>query len=145
MDTSSAALPSGSRVRVIGRLTDPVAALLKLRSAARTVLLHDSVIRHIESRRGIDEAQFVLEHLTLAVEHPEFAGVHPDNHRRHVLIGRATGSRLLCVAIKCVSADPRARHSDEIWISTSFPMSERSLTRKRWSSILQRVGTGTEG
>lgn len=118
-------------LQVIGALDDRVVAILGLTTQARSVWLHPDAVTHIESQRAAPaDVEFVLQHIAAAVLRPDWVGVEGRDSRRVRLVHlvRVEG-RYLHVALKVVSAADAGSDRDEIWVSSAFPLGERSLTR----------------
>lgn len=125
-------------IQVVGALADVLVAHLDLKTAARSVWMHQDVVQHIQEQRTHTDAAFVLEHMASVVFRPDWAGWDSGDHRRHILV-KAVARRLVFVAIKCVSAELARSANDEIWVSTSWVTNPDSLTRKRWARTLMVV------
>lgn len=123
-----------SDIQVVGALSEEVIALLGIQSPARSVWLHSSAVDHIMVRRGLTrpDANYVMEHLAATILRPHFCGPDPSDERRVSVVRNTEPGRYVCVPLKFVSAAEAHSITDEIWVSTGFPMGNRFLTRKRW-------------
>ena len=125
-------------IQVVGALDETIIRRCGVETAARSVWLHPSVVRHIEAQHGVDrrDAEFALQFLPSAVLRPDFFGRDDrDSRGRRVdlvhLVKRVAG-RPLYVALKFVSAIEAESAADEIWVSTAYPVSRGFLTRRRY-------------
>lgn len=134
-----------SDIQVVGALSEEVVQLLGITCSARSVWLHHHTVTDIYVGRGLttSDASFVMEHLSQTVLHPHYCGPDPSNARRVAVVREVEKGRFVCVPLKIVSAAAAESNTDEIWVSTAYPLNERFLTRRRWRGKLHRV-TGTE-
>lgn len=124
-------------IHVVGDLSEAVSALFSFPCATRTVWLHSSTMAHLRERRPARDVVFVLTHLASAILHPQMIGEEEDPRRLRIIHRVDDGPRFLHVSLKIVPA-VEAGASDEIWVSTAFPMG-RSLTRLGNKPTLWRV------
>jgi len=128
-------------IQVIGALPDRVIELLALRTAARSVWIHQDTVHHIVTQRGGD-SEFVLEHLPQAVLRPQLAGLELSDPSRVRLVYYVDGNACyLHVSLKVVAAIESNSSHDELWVSTAYRMGTRSLTRLSNKATLWRVNS----
>lgn len=144
-EASLRAVAGISEIQVVGSLSEEVISLLELQTTARSVWLHGSAVDHIMVRRGLTrpDATYVLEHLVDTILHPHYCGPDPDDERRVSVVRHTEPGRYVCVPLKIVAASEAHSATDEIWVSTAFPLGNRFLTRKRWVGRFHRL-SGTD-
>ncbi|MFL5381782.1 MAG: hypothetical protein ACJ8GN_04640 [Longimicrobiaceae bacterium] len=128
-------------VQVVGAISQIVAEYLGLATTARSVWLHPGVVEHIRGQRGLtrDDADFVLSRIPPTVIRPHYCGPDPRWEGRFDLIHVPDdAARPVFVAIKLVHAVDE-RSTDEIWISTAYPLSGNFMSRKRFKDSLRRL------
>lgn len=140
-----------SGVQVVGGLETRVIDLLGLTTTARSVWLHESVVEHIRLQRGIKkgDAEFALQHMAGAIIRPMFCGHDPngsrrDPYRKALVQWVEPAQRFLCVAIKFVDAARANSYTDELWVSTAYPLPENFLRQQRWLTSLTLVKWGAD-
>ncbi len=145
-EASLRAIAGVSDIQVVGALSEEVIYLLGVQSAARSVWLHNSAVDHIVVRRGLTrpDATYVIEHLVATILRPHFCGPDPSDERRVSVVRNTEPGRYVCVPLKFVSASEAHSASDEIWVSTAFPMGSRFLTQKRWVNRFKSVTGKTD-
>lgn len=92
--------------------------------------LHPDTIEHIGEKRG-EDAPLLLAYLHRAVQGPHLCGPDPEDGRRLLLVHLLEEHRGMAVALKLVRASCSLSGADELWVSTTYLMGRRSLTRFR--------------
>jgi len=143
-EASLRAVAGVSDIQVVGAISDEVAELVAIATAARSVWLHHETVQHIQEKRGLtrEDSRFVLEYMAATILHPHYCCAERGDARKLVVVREVEPSRFLCVPLKVVNSVEAESDADEIWVSTGYPIS-RFLTRRRWRDTLKRV-TGTD-
>lgn len=91
-------------------------------------------IRHIAERRP-DWLIFCLANMAQVLRQPEYLG-YRDSYPNCVELVRQAGleGRLLAVVVKFLDA----KH--EAWVVTTYPLSDRDLTRRLRTNTMRKVG-----
>ena len=127
---------------VIGILDSRVASLLGITLMTREVLLHNDVREHITVRRALvpEDVEFVFDHLAATVSQPTWVATQaPDPLRIQLVHVVGDTERALHVAVKVIRPVYTGIHTDELWVSTAFPVGRRSLTRMLRTDRFLRV------
>ena len=136
-----------SGMQVIGAIPEYVVANLGLETSARSVWLHEQTVASICDVRGLrpEDSEFVFEYMPAAVFRPMFFGVEQRGGALRIsLVELIRGeNRYLYIGVKLT----RSRSgSDELWVSTGYPISDETLRRYLRSGRLRGVvGRRLEG
>jgi hypothetical protein len=131
-----------AEIQVVGAISDTVLDQCGVKTDARSVWLHPDVVRKLEAKRP-DSVDFILNHIADAVIRPQYCGLdHRDGSRRRIDLVHLVatyGGRPLFVAVKLVLATDAASGSDDIWVSTAYPLPPEFLTEPRYSGRFKPV------
>ncbi len=128
-------------VQVVGAIDEAILSECGLVTSARSVWLHQSTVRHIQDRRMAPrDVEFALQYMPAAILRPHFFGVdlrEARGNRFHLVhLVRDFEGRPLYVALKLVSAVDASSETDELWVSTAYPIARNFLTQKRYQNTL---------
>ena len=129
--------------QVVGAVDETLIRRCGIQTSARSVWVHPSVIQKIVAKRGAQrgDAEFALQYLARTILTPHFFGMDPRDMREGRLdlvhLVHEIDGRPLHVALKFVRAEESATGVDEIWVSTSYPISRNFRRRNRYEHLVE--------
>ena len=136
-----------SGMQVIGAIPEYVVDNLGLETSARSVWLHEQTVASICDVRGLrpEDSEFVFEYMPAAVFRPILFGIEERGGALRISLVELIRSenRYLYIGVKLT----RSRSgTDELWVSTGYPISDETLRRYLRSGRLRGVvGRRLEG